>query len=102
MAWLLLLVAGILEIGWPLGFKLASVHEKYFYAFITLAVVSMAGSGYLLYLAQKNYSYWDGLCYLDWGGGCWDGVDWDVLFSGFYEPFEVVFCLSHSFWGCGA
>ena len=34
MAWLLLVVAGVLEIGWPLGFKLASVHEKYFYLFI--------------------------------------------------------------------
>lgn len=66
MAWLLLLVAGILEIGWPLGFKLASVHEKYFYAFITLAVVSMAGSGYLLYLAQKTIPI--GTAYVIWTG----------------------------------
>ena len=35
MAWLLLIGAGILEIGWPLGFKLASIYEKYFYLFIT-------------------------------------------------------------------
>lgn len=41
MAWLLLVVAGVLEIGWPLGFKLASVHEKYFYLFIAFSVVSM-------------------------------------------------------------
>ena len=41
MAWLLLIGAGILEIGWPLGFKLASIYEKYFYLFITVSIISM-------------------------------------------------------------
>ena len=41
MAWLLLIGAGILEIGWPLGFKLASTYEKYFYLFITVSIISM-------------------------------------------------------------
>ena len=30
MQWILLICAGLLEIGWPLGFKLAGLHEKYF------------------------------------------------------------------------
>ena len=30
MAWILLIIAGLFEIGWPLGFKLASMHSKYF------------------------------------------------------------------------
>ena len=44
MAWLLLIGAGILEIGWPLGFKLASIYEKYFYLFITVSIISMGTS----------------------------------------------------------
>lgn len=55
MAWLLLIGAGILEIGWPLGFKLASTYEKYFYLFITVSIISMGTSGFLLYLAQKQF-----------------------------------------------
>ena len=34
MAWILLIIAGLFEIGWPLGFKLASMHSKYFIWFI--------------------------------------------------------------------
>ena len=41
MQWILLICAGLLEIGWPLGFKLAGLHEKYFYHFIALSVVSI-------------------------------------------------------------
>lgn len=66
MAWLLLVVAGILEIGWPLGFKLASAHEKYFYLFIALSVVSMGASGFFLYLAQKTIPI--GTAYVIWTG----------------------------------
>lgn len=66
MAWLLLVVAGILEIGWPLGFKLASTHEKYFYLFIAFSVVSMGASGFFLYLAQKTIPI--GTAYVIWTG----------------------------------
>lgn len=53
--------------GWPLGFKLADVMPKYHYLFIGLAVVSMAISGYLLFIAQKSipigtaYAIWTGV-----------------------------------------
>lgn len=66
MAWLLLIAAGILEIGWPLGFKLASIYEKYFYVFITISVISMGASGFLLYLAQKSIPI--GTAYVIWTG----------------------------------
>lgn len=66
MAWLLLVVAGILEIGWPLGFKLASAYEKYFYLFIAFSVVSMGASGFFLYLAQKTIPI--GTAYVIWTG----------------------------------
>lgn len=66
MAWFLLIIAGIFEIGWPLGFKLASTYPKYFVAYITLAVLSMGLSGYFLYLAQKSIPI--GTAYVIWTG----------------------------------
>ena len=65
MQWILLVCAGLLEIGWPLGFKLAGLHEKY-YLFIALSVVSMGLSGFLLYLAQKSIPI--GTAYVIWTG----------------------------------
>ena len=29
MSWIYLIIAGLFEVGWPLGFKLASTHTKY-------------------------------------------------------------------------
>lgn len=66
MAWLLLITAGLFEIGWPLGFKLASTYEKYFYLFIALSVISMGISGVLLYMAQKTIPI--GTAYVIWTG----------------------------------
>lgn len=66
MAWIYLLIAGIFEIGWPLGFKLADTYPKHFYPFILMAIASMALSGYLLYLAQKSIPI--GTAYVVWTG----------------------------------
>ena len=63
MAWILLIIAGLFEIGWPLGFKLASMHSKYF---IGLSILSMGLSGYFLYLAQKSIPI--GTAYVIWTG----------------------------------
>ncbi len=63
MAWLFLLLAGIFEIGWPLGFKLATNGSKMWIAF---AVISMALSGYFLYIAQKSIPI--GTAYIAWTG----------------------------------
>ena len=66
MAWILLIIAGLFEIGWPLGFKLASMHSKYFIWFIGLSILSMGLSGYFLYLAQRSIPI--GTAYVIWTG----------------------------------
>lgn len=66
MAWILSIIAGLFEIGWPLGFKLASMHSKYFIWFIGLSILSMGLSGYFLYLAQKSIPI--GTAYVIWTG----------------------------------
>ena len=66
MAWILLIIAGLFEIGWPLGFKLASMHFKYFIWFIGLSILSLGLSGYFLYLAQKSIPI--GTAYVIWTG----------------------------------
>jgi quaternary ammonium compound-resistance protein SugE len=64
--WLSLIIAGFFEIGWPLGFKLSQT-TRFKWAFIALAVVSMALSGFFLWNAQKNipmgtaYAVWTGI-----------------------------------------
>jgi quaternary ammonium compound-resistance protein SugE len=66
MAWIYLLIAGIFEIGWPLGFKLADVTGNKF-LWISIAAMSMLLSGLFLYLAQKEipigtaYAVWTGV-----------------------------------------
>lgn len=65
-AWTCLLLAGCLEIGWPLGLKMAQTPGKALVG-ILFAVVCMAGSGLLLFLAQKQipmgtaYAVWTGI-----------------------------------------
>ncbi|MCF6158594.1 MAG: multidrug efflux SMR transporter [wastewater metagenome] len=66
MAWIYLLVAGLFEIGWPLGLKLSqvTVHKA---VWILFAGVSMIASGLFLWLAQKSipmgtaYAVWTGI-----------------------------------------
>lgn len=65
-AWLQLLIAGLFEIGWPLGFKLSQT-TRFKWLFISLAVLSMALSGLFLWLAQRQipigtaYAVWTGI-----------------------------------------
>lgn len=61
-----MIIAGLFEMGWPLGFKLASTYERYNILFITIAVISMALSGVFLYLAQKTIPI--GTAYVIWTG----------------------------------
>ncbi len=66
-AWITLLLAGLFEMGWPLGFKMASTHPKYSVLYIIGAAISMALSGILLFIAQKQipistaYIVWTGI-----------------------------------------
>lgn len=66
MSWLYLIIAGIFEVGWPLGFKLASTYTKYNIIFVVLSVISMALSGMFLYIAQKSIPI--GTAYVIWTG----------------------------------
>jgi quaternary ammonium compound-resistance protein SugE len=52
MPWLYLFLAGVMEWGWPIGLKFASQPQHRGWA-ITLAVVSILLSGWLLLLAQR-------------------------------------------------
>ncbi len=66
MAWIYLLLAGIFEIGWPVGLKMAQAPETRWTG-ILVAVVFMGVSGFLLWLAQREipigtaYAVWTGI-----------------------------------------
>ena len=66
MAWLMLLIAGTFEIGWPLGLKLSQIRSEKL-LWIVFAGISMVLSGYFLWLAQKTipmgtaYAVWTGI-----------------------------------------
>jgi quaternary ammonium compound-resistance protein SugE len=66
MAWVYLFLAGLCEVGWPVGLKMAG-QEATRTAGIAVAVVFMAVSGLLLYLAQRqipigtSYAVWTGI-----------------------------------------
>ena len=65
--WVALIAAGLCEIGWPLGFKVVQTAPAWRVAAISLSVASMALSGWLLFLAQKQipmgtaYAVWTGI-----------------------------------------
>ncbi|WP_315926736.1 multidrug efflux SMR transporter [Mesorhizobium sp. SP-1A] len=67
MAWFYLFLAGICEIGWPIGLKLGMTDEGLQTKWIGFAVVSMALSGALLLIAQRfipigtAYAVWTGI-----------------------------------------
>lgn len=66
LAWLYLILAGLFEIGWPIGLKLAQ-SGQYRVAGIAGALLCMGISGWLLWLAQKDiplgtsYAVWTGI-----------------------------------------
>lgn len=67
MAWVYLILAGMFEIGWPYGLKMAQSIEGKQIIGLVIAVVSMALSGFLLFQAQKDipmgtaYAVWTGI-----------------------------------------
>ena len=66
MSWVYLILGGVFEIGWPLGFKLSQILNHRF-LWIMMSVVSMSLSGLFLYLAQREipigtaYAVWTGI-----------------------------------------
>ena len=65
-AWLSLLLAGLFEIGWPVGLKMAQTPGRVVVG-VAVAVVCMGLSGVLLWQAQKTipmgtaYAVWTGI-----------------------------------------
>jgi len=66
MAWIYLIAAGMFEISWPVGLKLAQ-SDAYRVGGIALALTGIGLSGFLLYLAQREiplgtaYAIWTGI-----------------------------------------
>ncbi|BAZ94893.1 QacE family quaternary ammonium compound efflux SMR transporter [Thiohalobacter sp. COW1] len=66
MGWFYLLLAGLLEIGWPVGLKMAQISETRWTG-IGVAVLFMGMSGFFLFLAQRSipigtaYAVWTGI-----------------------------------------
>jgi len=66
LPWIYLVVAGLLEIGWPLGIKIAENPVRRMQG-VVMAVLFMAASGSFLWLAQRNipmgtaYAVWTGI-----------------------------------------
>jgi quaternary ammonium compound-resistance protein SugE len=65
MAWIYLVAAGLFEIGWPLGLKSAQEPGKAIIGAVA-AIVAMAISGVLLFMAQKEIAL--GTAYAVWTG----------------------------------
>ena len=67
MAWLYLVVAGLFEIGWPLGLKKGYGADGVHFGWILFAIVTMSASGALLLWAQRTipmgtaYAVWTGI-----------------------------------------
>lgn len=66
MSWIYLLLAGLTEIGWPIGLKMAQNNDSKWLG-ITIAIAFMLTSGVLLFLAQRviplgtAYAVWTGI-----------------------------------------
>jgi quaternary ammonium compound-resistance protein SugE len=67
MAWLYLVGAGVLEIGWPIGLKLGWTENGARPLFLGLAIFCIIASGALLMMAQRTipmgtaYAVWTGI-----------------------------------------
>lgn len=66
MNWIALIIAGIFEIGWPLGLKMSQEAESNKFLWILFAIISMAFSGGLLWYSSKTISI--GTAYAVWTG----------------------------------
>jgi quaternary ammonium compound-resistance protein SugE len=66
VAWMYLMIAGVMEWGWPMGLKFGADPAKRVWA-IPLAIVSIVLSGWFLLLAQRSlpigtaYAVWTGI-----------------------------------------
>lgn len=64
--WLVLLIAGLFEIGWPLGLKLGATYTTMRHVGPAIAIICMAVSGILLWVSLKHIPM--GVAYAIWTG----------------------------------
>ena len=64
--WLVLIAAGLLEVGWPIGLKMSQSPDRRISGII-FAAICMTASGALLWVAQRSipigtaYAVWTGI-----------------------------------------
>lgn len=67
MQWIALIIAGLFEIGWPLGLKMSQSSDGSKVGWIGFSIVCMSISGGLLWYSQKTiplgtaYAVWTGI-----------------------------------------
>jgi quaternary ammonium compound-resistance protein SugE len=67
MAWVYLILAGLCEIGWPIGLKLGASENGIRMVWLAFAILCITVSGALLLLAQRvipmgtAYAVWTGI-----------------------------------------
>ena len=79
MAWILLIIAGLFEIGWPLGFKLASMHSKFYLVYRFIDLIHGLKRLFLISRPEKHPNRY-GLCNLDRDRGYRDCSSWNLVF----------------------
>lgn len=86
MHWAYLIFAGLLEIGWPIGLKMAQSNETRWLG-IAVATVFMIASGVFLWLAQREIAM--GTAYAVWTGiGAAGTFALGVIFYG--DPSSII------------
>ena len=67
MDWIYLIMAGVMEWGWPVGLKLGWTEKGANYVWIAFSILTMTASGALLLMAQRTipmgtaYAVWTGI-----------------------------------------
>lgn len=64
--WVFLFVAVAFEIGWPLGFKMSTLHPDRSWLWMFMGMLSYVFSGFFLYLAQRTIPI--STAYIVWTG----------------------------------
>lgn len=94
MNWIYLMIAGILEWGWPLGLKFGWTEKGLSVWPMAGALASMIGSGYFLLMAQRTIPM--GTAYAVWTGiGAVGTFILGIVFLG--EPAKVMRLVSVGF-----
>ena len=87
MAWWYLLLAGLCEIGWPIGLKLGWTQAGLRFGWLAFAIACIIASGGLLLLALREIPV--GTAYAVWTGiGTVGTVVYGIIF--FKEPTDIL------------